>query len=63
MRERLGLDALERLEAHAALSREGEVVRARGRLAAALEQRCVVTGEPVPPMSTSRFELRFHARA
>src|SRR3954470_13274006 len=56
---RLGLGALSCLEAHAALSREGEVVRARGRLAAALEQSCVVTNEPVPAHIDEPFELVF----
>jgi uncharacterized metal-binding protein YceD (DUF177 family) len=56
---RLGLSALSCLEAHAALSREGEVVRARGRLAAALEQSCVVTNEPVPAHIDEAFELVF----
>jgi uncharacterized metal-binding protein YceD (DUF177 family) len=56
---RLGLGALSCLEAHAALSREGEVVRARGRLAAALEQSCVVTNEPVPAHVDEPFELVF----
>src|SRR6058998_20310 len=56
---RLGLGALSCLEAHAVLSREGEVVRARGRLAAALEQNCVVTNEPVPAHLDEAFELVF----
>ena len=56
---RLGLGALSCLEAHAAFSREGEVVRARGRLAAALEQSCVVTNEPVPAHVDEPFELVF----
>src|SRR5947199_9140120 len=53
---RLGLGALSCLEAHAALSRDGEVVRARGRLAAALEQSCVVTNAPVPAHIHEPFE-------
>jgi uncharacterized metal-binding protein YceD (DUF177 family) len=56
---RLGLGALSCLEAHAVLSREGEIVRARGRLAAALEQNCVVTNEPVPAHIDEAFELVF----
>jgi uncharacterized metal-binding protein YceD (DUF177 family) len=56
---RLSLDALSCLEAHAALSRDGKVVRARGRLAAALEQSCVVTNEPVPAHIDEPFELVF----
>ena len=56
---RLGLGALSCLEAHAVLSRDGEVVRARGRLAAALEQSCVVTNELVPAHVDEPFELIF----
>lgn len=57
--ERLGLQSLSCLEAHAALSRTGEVVRATGRLAAALEQSCVVTNEPVAAHIDEPFELMF----
>ena len=57
--ERLGLPRIERFEAHAALSRVGEVVRARGRVAAALEQSCVVTGEPVAAHVDEPFEIAF----
>ena len=56
---RLGLGALSCLEAHAALTRDGEIVRARGRLAAALEQSCVVTNAPVPAHIDEPFELVF----
>ena len=45
--KRLGLQSLERLEAHVCLDRSGEIVRAKGRLLAALGQSCVVTGDPV----------------
>jgi uncharacterized metal-binding protein YceD (DUF177 family) len=45
---RLGLLSLDRLEAHAILSREGERVHVEGRVQALLGQSCVVTGEPVP---------------
>jgi uncharacterized metal-binding protein YceD (DUF177 family) len=57
--ERLDLPSLERLEAHASLSREGERVRAAGRVAASLEQRCVVTGEPVSAHIDEAFEIAF----
>lgn len=57
--KRLGLDRIERLEAHVTLSRTREVVRATGRLVAALEQSCVVTGEPVPAHVDEPFELVF----
>src|SRR5215210_3737487 len=57
--ERLDLPSLERLEAHACLSRDGDRVRACGRVAAALEQRCVVTGEPVAAHVDEPFEIDF----
>ena len=57
--ERLDLPSLERLEAHASLSREGQTVRAAGRVAASLEQRCVVTGEPVSAHIDEAFEIAF----
>jgi uncharacterized metal-binding protein YceD (DUF177 family) len=57
--ERLGLLSLERLEAHAVLSRDGQKVRATGRLKAALDQPCVATGDPVPALVDEPFELTF----
>lgn len=57
--ERLRLVSLDRLEAHAALEREGERVRAKGRVRAALEQNCVATGEPVAEHVDEAFELLF----
>ena len=57
--ERLDLASLERLEAHASLALDGDRVRANGRVAAALEQRCVVTGEPVPAYVDEPFEIAF----
>jgi uncharacterized metal-binding protein YceD (DUF177 family) len=56
---RLRLGALSCLEAHAILSRNGDIVRARGRLAAALEQSCVVTSEPVPAHVDEPIDLTF----
>jgi uncharacterized metal-binding protein YceD (DUF177 family) len=56
---RLGLLSLDRLEAHAVLSRDGEKVRATGRLKAALEQACVATGDSVPAHVDEPFELLF----
>lgn len=56
---RLGLVALDRLEAHAALARDGGEVRATGRIKAALKQSCVASGEPVPARIDEPFELRF----
>ena len=57
--ERLNLSALERLEAHVVLIRTGAVVRAEGRIVAALEQRCVVTGEPVAAHVDEPFAILF----
>jgi uncharacterized metal-binding protein YceD (DUF177 family) len=56
---RLGLESLSCLEAHAALTRKGNVVRATGRLAGSLEQACVVTGEPVAAHVDEPFDLVF----
>ena len=56
---RLRLDSLGRLEAHGTLSRNGEVVRADGRLVAALDQSCVVTGELVTAHVDEAFEILF----
>ena len=56
---RLGLASLERLEAHAVLSRDGEKIGAKGRLKASLEQSCVATGEPIPAHVDEAFELAF----
>ena len=57
--ERLGLPAIERLEAHASLERDGDKVRARGRVQASLDQSCVVTGEPVAAMIDEPFDILF----
>jgi len=57
--KRLGLNALDRLEAHALLSRTGDKVRATGRLGASVTQNCVVTGEPVAAHIDEPFELIF----
>ena len=57
--ERLALNALDRLDAHVALSRTGQAVRAEGRIVAALEQSCVVTGDPVASHVDEPFALLF----
>jgi uncharacterized metal-binding protein YceD (DUF177 family) len=57
--DRLALLSLDRLEAHAVLSRDGQKVRATGRLKAALEQACVATGDPVPAHVDEPFDLLF----
>jgi uncharacterized metal-binding protein YceD (DUF177 family) len=59
IRDRLGLLSLERLEAHAVLSRDGQEVRAAGRLRASLEQACVATGDACPAHIDEPFDLRF----
>jgi uncharacterized metal-binding protein YceD (DUF177 family) len=57
--ERLDLAALERLDAHAVLRRDRDRVRATGRLKAALEQRCVATGDVLPVHVDEAFDLQF----
>jgi uncharacterized metal-binding protein YceD (DUF177 family) len=56
---RLDLNRLERLDAHVTLSPAGPIVRAEGRIAATLEQSCVVTGEPVASHVDEPFALLF----
>jgi uncharacterized metal-binding protein YceD (DUF177 family) len=56
---RLGLEAIDRLEAHICLSKKGEVVRAEGRLVSSLTQSCVVTGDPVVAHVDEPFDLIF----
>lgn len=57
--DRLALAGLERFDAHVTLEREGEKVRAKGRIKAALTQSCVASGEPVPAHVDEPFELLF----
>jgi len=57
--ERLGLESLDRLEAHAVLSRKKMVVEAHGRVLASLRQSCVVTGDPVPAHVDEPFNIVF----
>ena len=56
---RLRLGRIDRFDAHAALTRDGRVVRAQGRLVAAVEQSCVITGEPVPAHLDEPFDIVF----
>jgi len=56
---RLGLTSLERLQAHANLSRDGERVHVEGRVQASLGQACVVTGEPVASYIDEPFAVDF----
>lgn len=58
--KRLDLASLDRLEAHVCLECVSrDVVRAKGRLLASLEQSCVVTGEPVAAHVDEPFALIF----
>ena len=57
--ERLQLPSLARFDAHAMLGRDGDRVRATGRIKAQLEQSCVATGEPVAASVDEPFELLF----
>jgi uncharacterized metal-binding protein YceD (DUF177 family) len=57
--QRLGLPSVGRLEAHVSLVKTGEAVRVTGRLAAWLEQSCVVTNDPVPEAVDAPFDLVF----
>ena len=57
--DRLGLRALSQFTAHATLTRDKDKVRASGRLQAALEQSCVVTGEPIAAHVDEPFDLLF----
>lgn len=57
---RLGLVAIERLDAHCALQRAATgSIRARGRIRAALTQSCVASGEPLPAFVDEAFDLHF----
>jgi uncharacterized metal-binding protein YceD (DUF177 family) len=57
--KRLDLAALDRLEAHVCLERTDDLIRAKGRLLASLDQSCVVTGEPVAAHIDEPFALMF----
>ncbi|HEX8402390.1 MAG TPA: DUF177 domain-containing protein [Allosphingosinicella sp.] len=56
---RFGLQAVARLSADAALTRSGDTVRAKGKLAAAVTQSCVVTGAPVEAEVAETFHIEF----
>lgn len=57
--KRLALISLDRLEAHVCLGRNGEIVRAEGRIVAALDQSCVATGDPVAAHVDEPFAILF----
>ncbi len=56
---RFGLLGLERFDAVVTIGRNGEEVRATGRVRAAVTQACVATGEPVPAIVDEPVELLF----
>jgi uncharacterized metal-binding protein YceD (DUF177 family) len=56
---RLRIPKIDRLDAHAVLSRSDDKVRAKGRLVAALDQSCVVTGDPVSAHVDEPFDFMF----
>ena len=56
---RLSLAALHRFNAHILLDRDGDRVRATGRLTAALDQHCVATGDPVAAHIDEAVEIDF----
>jgi len=57
--ERLSLLSLDRLDAHVTLGRNGDMVRAEGRLLAALSQGCVITNDPVAAHVDEHFAFMF----
>jgi uncharacterized metal-binding protein YceD (DUF177 family) len=56
---RLNLPTVGALKAHAVLTRDGESIKATGRLKANLEQSCVASGEPIATSVDEPFELHF----
>jgi uncharacterized metal-binding protein YceD (DUF177 family) len=57
--KRFGLAGMDRLAAEIEISRNGERVSARGRIAAGVTQSCVATGEPVEAEVEEPFEVEF----
>jgi uncharacterized metal-binding protein YceD (DUF177 family) len=55
--ERFDLIAIDSLAARLALSRSGEAITAKGTVIAAVTQRCVATGLPVPAKVEESFAL------
>jgi uncharacterized metal-binding protein YceD (DUF177 family) len=56
---RFGLIALDRFEARVRLERDGDKVRANGRLVADVVQACIASDEPVASSIDEKFALRF----
>ena len=59
--KRLGLPSIRCLNAQVTLNRSAEAIRADGRLTAALDQSCVVTGDPVAAHVDEPFAIQFVA--
>lgn len=57
--KRLGVPSIDRLDSHVTLTKTGPVIRAEGRLLAAVGQSCVVTGEPVAAHVDEPFAILF----
>ncbi len=57
--KRLDLPGIGRFEAHVCLERTGDMVRAKGRLLASLDQSCVVTGDSIATLIDEPFALIF----
>jgi len=57
--KRLGLVALDRLEAHIMLHRDGKSVRCEGRVKAQLLQACIASGDPVAAAVDETFKIHF----
>jgi uncharacterized metal-binding protein YceD (DUF177 family) len=57
--DRLRLPSLERFDAQVSLARDGDIVRATGRIVAALAQSCVATGGPVAAHVDEPFDILF----
>lgn len=56
---RFGLEAIDGLSAELTLVRDGSEIRAAGTVFAAVIQRCVTSGEPVPARIDEPFDLLF----
>lgn len=56
---RFGIASIESLGAHLAISRQGDEVRATGRLQARVVQSCVVTDAPVAATVDEPFDILF----
>lgn len=57
--QRFELIAIDRLSAHLSLTRDGDVVLARGKLSGAVTQACIASGDPVPATIAADIAIRF----